>query len=219
MIFIGTKKATKEDAEKEFIKDFQSSEISCYGLILFVYCTFFLAQAPITYLRGISTTKNLKELRKNLSNWKWHLFLCAPLFSFPICFFSFLFSFFLFPGRQLHSSWATLAVFSWTLLGQTGTTGCKTKAQEHLCSFDCSRKTKKAQHVQWAKWYGQQPQQFSKIALVGHSTGTLREQALARACLHSPGRAFSDFALGNIQSYDCGLGVIGSVWFAACCFL
>ena len=116
-------------------------------------------------------------------------------------------------------SWATSAVFSWTLLGQTGTTGCKTKAQEHLCSFDCSRKTKKAQHVQWAKWYGQQPQQFSKIALVGHSTGTLREQALARACLHSPGRAFSDFALGNIQSYDCGLGVIRSVWFAASCFL
>jgi len=68
MIFIGTKKATKEDAEKEFIKDFQSSEKSCYGPILFVYCTFFLAQAPITYLRGISTTKNLKELRKNLSN-------------------------------------------------------------------------------------------------------------------------------------------------------
>ena len=117
MIFIGTKKATKEDAEKEFIKDFQSSEKSCYGPILFVYCTFFLAQAPITYLRGISTTKNLKELRKNLSNWKWHLFLCAPLFSSPISFFSFLFSFFLFPGRQLHSSWATLAVFFMDSLG------------------------------------------------------------------------------------------------------
>ena len=137
---------------------------------------------------------------------------------FFLSLFSFLFFFFS-SGDKCTAPGQLWQFFSWTLLGQTGTTGCKTKAQEHLCSFDCSRKTKKAQHVQWAKWYGQQPQQFSKIALVGHSTGTLREQALARACLHSPGRAFSDFALGNVQSYDCGLGVIGSVWFAACCFL
>lgn len=171
-----------------------------------------------------SSINHLKELSKNLSIWKRLLFLCAPLFSSPflhLIFLSFFpFLHFLFPRGDSCAAhgqlWHFIHGLSWGWLGQQE---FKTKAQEHLCSFDCSRKTQKAQHVQRAKCYGEMSQQFSKIALVGHSTGTIREQALARACLHSPGRASSDFAVGNVQCCDCGLGVIGSVCFAASCFL
>lgn len=52
MIFPERKQAMKEDAEKEFNMDFHSSGIPCYDPVCTLY--FFLAQAPIAYLRAIN---------------------------------------------------------------------------------------------------------------------------------------------------------------------